>query len=261
MQVEEHEGPDMKEEMMDQLRDWYIKYREREGTFPSFPPPEKEDTPAADEGGDKKDAKGGKGDKKGGDKKDKKEEKGKGKKDGKGKGKGGDDEDDAPPPANTHFCDQLNESYHEWSDKCASGIWPGSAGMTRPPRLARGDDLVVPQVGAPRRAAQLRAEARRRARQADGAAGCRAAREGRGARRDVSEIGGLRAANRARSDHGLIMVYSQVNKSIELELDNLRAAFERDMKGKKGKKGGKGGKKARRRPRGPGGAHAPACGV
>ena len=67
--------------------------------------------------------------------------------------------------------------------------------------------------------------------------------------------------NRARSDHDLIMVYSQVNKSIELELDNLRAAFERDMKGKKGKKGGKGGKKARRRPRGPGGAHAPACGV
>ena len=29
--VYETEGPDMKEEMMDQLRDWYIKYREREG--------------------------------------------------------------------------------------------------------------------------------------------------------------------------------------------------------------------------------------
>ena len=34
----ETEGPDMKEEMMDQLRDWYIKYREREGEFPDFPP-------------------------------------------------------------------------------------------------------------------------------------------------------------------------------------------------------------------------------
>jgi hypothetical protein len=29
--VYDTEGPDMKEEMMDQLRDWYIKYREREG--------------------------------------------------------------------------------------------------------------------------------------------------------------------------------------------------------------------------------------
>jgi len=47
-EVYETEGPDMKEEMMDQLRDWYIKYREREGKFPDFPP-EEEEEPTAEE--------------------------------------------------------------------------------------------------------------------------------------------------------------------------------------------------------------------
>lgn len=46
---------------MDQLRDWYIKYREREGKFPDFPP-EEEEEPTAEElaaaaAGDGKDAK------------------------------------------------------------------------------------------------------------------------------------------------------------------------------------------------------------
>ena len=31
----------------DQLRDWYIKHREREGTFPDFPPPEIDEEEAA----------------------------------------------------------------------------------------------------------------------------------------------------------------------------------------------------------------------
>ena len=109
-EVYENEGPDMKEEMMDQLRDWcdigtrlgrqgaqplhspltarslpprrYIKFREREGAFPDFPPEEEEEE-GADGGGGKAD------------KKDKKDAKGKGdkkdaKKDGGKKGKKGD---------------------------------------------------------------------------------------------------------------------------------------------------------------------------
>jgi len=90
----------------------YIKYREREGTFPPFPPPDKEEEPAGEAAGDKKDKKDkGKDDKK-------KEDKGK-KDDKKKKDKGAaeDEGERAPPPQ--HYVNQLSDSYHEWSDKWA----------------------------------------------------------------------------------------------------------------------------------------------
>ena len=100
--VYETEGPDMREEMMDQLRDWYIKHREREGTFPDFPP-EEEEEPSAEELAAQAAAAGGKDDK---GKKD-------AKKDAKGKGGG----DDAPPPPPAHFVNALQDSFQEWQDK------------------------------------------------------------------------------------------------------------------------------------------------
>ena len=99
-EVYQLEGPDMKEEMMDQLRDWYIKYREREGAFPDFPP-EEEEEPSAEElaaaaaaaAGGGKDAKGGKD------------------KGGKG-GKTAAAEDEAPPPP-AYFVDALHDSFQD----------------------------------------------------------------------------------------------------------------------------------------------------
>ncbi len=89
---------------MDQLRDWYIKYREREGQFPDFPP-EEEEEPTAEEAAAAAAAAGGKD----GGKKDGGKDKGK-------KGKGAEEEADAaPPPA--YFVDALWDSFHEWSDK------------------------------------------------------------------------------------------------------------------------------------------------
>ena len=107
-EVEVNEGPDMKEEMMDQLRDWYIKHREREGTFPDFPPPEideEEAAAAAAKALEAAAAGGGKDAKKDA----KKEDKGK-------KGKGGDDAE-PPPPVPPHFTNRLKDAFQEWSDK------------------------------------------------------------------------------------------------------------------------------------------------
>ena len=76
---------------MDQLRDWYIKYREREGEFPQFPPDEEEEEPPPAEAGKDagKDAKGGKD----------------AKKDAK-KGKGAEEVEEGPPPP-AYFLDAL----------------------------------------------------------------------------------------------------------------------------------------------------------
>jgi len=104
-EVYETEGPDMKEEMMDQLRDWYIKFREREGTFPDFPPEEEEEPTQAEleaAAAAEKD-KGGKDAKKDP------------KKDAK-KGKGGEEEAEPPPPP-PFFVNKLKDSFQEWSDK------------------------------------------------------------------------------------------------------------------------------------------------
>lgn len=102
--VYETEGPDMKEEMMDQLRDWYIRYREREGKFPDFPPEEVEKPMPGDaaEGAEEKGADA---------KKDPKKD---GKKDGK---KGAEDDGEGPPPLPPHFINTMKDSYQEWSDK------------------------------------------------------------------------------------------------------------------------------------------------
>eukprot|EP00041_Stephanoeca_diplocostata_P018551 m.389136 g.389136 ORF g.389136 m.389136 type:complete len:852 (-) comp21047_c0_seq2:131-2686(-) len=111
--VEQVEGPDMQENMADEIREWFVACRDQTGTFPAFPdaeaggsraifdpppaPPPDED---GDDGGgadDKKKAKGS-GKKKG---------KGSGKKGKKGKGKkgkGDDDESEAPtgPPPSVY---------------------------------------------------------------------------------------------------------------------------------------------------------------
>jgi len=110
-EVYDNEGPDMKEEMMDQLRDWYIKYREREGKFPDFPPPQEEPVPADAAAAAGKDAKGGKDAKK--DDKGKKDDK---KKDAK-KGKGGEEEEEGPPKEKSKYVMQMQSSFQEWSDK------------------------------------------------------------------------------------------------------------------------------------------------
>merc|ERR1739848_621570 len=103
--LREVEGPEMREGMQDQVRQWFIESRDATGKFPEFP--------TEDEGGSaaifrvkdpaeleaeakaKEEEKGGKG-KKGGKKSaKKKEKKGKDKKDKKGgKGKGGAEEED-----------------------------------------------------------------------------------------------------------------------------------------------------------------------
>lgn len=102
--IRETEGPDMKETMMDQIRQWFIECRDTTGKFPEYPddddggsaaifkqkdPAELENELAGKEDGKKgkKDKKGKKGKKDKKDKKDKKGKKGK-------KGKGGDDEDE-----------------------------------------------------------------------------------------------------------------------------------------------------------------------
>jgi hypothetical protein len=98
--ISQVEGPDMRENMCDEIREWFVACRDQTGSFPEFPdeadlgskkifdPPEPE-APAAD--GDDDD--GGKGKKGKKDKKKKSDKKGKGKKGKKGKG---DDDDEGP---------------------------------------------------------------------------------------------------------------------------------------------------------------------
>ena len=129
------EGPDMKEEMMDQLRDWYIKYREREGTFPDFPP-EEEEEPTAEELA-KAEAE-------------------------KGEGRQGEGREEGP-----------EEGRQEGQGRRGRRAAAAAAGALYEPAegLVPG---VVGQVAAPRRGLQLCAEARRGAGEADGAARRRA---------------------------------------------------------------------------------------
>jgi len=117
--IRETEGPDTKETMMDQIRQWFIECRDATGKFPDYPAEDeggsgaifKERDPAdveaeikakaySDEGG-----KGKKGKKSAG-KKDKKD-KGKGKKE---KGKGGEEEEDEGwKMAQSHFVPEVKE--------------------------------------------------------------------------------------------------------------------------------------------------------
>ena len=166
------EGPDMKEEMMDQLRDWYIKYRERQGEFPQFPP-EEEEEPTAEElaaqaaaaAGGGKDAKGGK--------------------DAGKKGKGG-EEVEAPPPPPAYFVDALQDTFQEWTDKWQHRDDTNNFAQKHDVHLVK--QMVRPEV-----------ETR---------------------------------------------VRDEVNALIEKELNNLKEAYDRDMKAKKAK-GAKKGKKGK----------------
>lgn len=120
------EGPDMKETMQDQIRQWFLECRDATGKFPDFPPEDeggsalifKEKDPAeveaelqgkGEEKGKKKGKKSGKKKDKKKDKKDKKGKKGK-------KGKGGDDEEEEPgfkmQPSN--FLGTVKESSTEY---------------------------------------------------------------------------------------------------------------------------------------------------
>lgn len=101
--IREAEGPDIKENMQDQIRQWFIETRDASGKFPDYPSDDEGGSAlifktkngeegaegAGEEGGKKK---GKKGKKKKGEKKEKKK---KGKKKGgkKGEAGGGDDED------------------------------------------------------------------------------------------------------------------------------------------------------------------------
>ncbi|ELT91740.1 hypothetical protein CAPTEDRAFT_137881 [Capitella teleta] len=96
--IRESEGPDMKERMQDQIRQWFIECRDASGKFPEYPDEDeggsgaifKEKDPAEIEAELKaKDGKDGKGKKGKKEKKDKKKDK----KEKKGK-KGDDDEED-----------------------------------------------------------------------------------------------------------------------------------------------------------------------
>ena len=118
------DGPDMKEQMQDQIRQWYIECRDKLGKFPEYPSVEDggslkifvEKTPeelqAEIENGDQeKKGKKGKG------KKEKKEDKkGKGKK---GKGKKGAEEDDTPgwKPKPSNFLNELDGGIQEYEQE------------------------------------------------------------------------------------------------------------------------------------------------
>lgn len=114
--IKEMEGPDMKETMMDQIRQWFIECRDATGKFPEYPADDeggsaaifKEKDPAEleaelkakEEGKDK----GKKGKKEKGKKKEKKEKKGK-------KGKGDDEEEDEGwKMAPSNFVPAINEA-------------------------------------------------------------------------------------------------------------------------------------------------------
>ncbi|KAJ8301907.1 hypothetical protein KUTeg_020894 [Tegillarca granosa] len=128
--IQETEGPDIKETMMDQIRQWFIECRDATGKFPDYPDEDdggsasifKQKTPEEleaemkekEEGGGKKKDKKDKKKKK--DKKDKKDKKGK-----KGKkGKGGDDEEEEEgwKMAPSNFVEAVNEGTESYK-----GVW------------------------------------------------------------------------------------------------------------------------------------------
>ena len=166
------EGPDMKEEMMDQLRDWYIKYRERQGEVPQFPPEEEEEPTAEELAAQAAAAAGGGQDAKGG-------------KDAGKKGKGG-EEVEAPPPPPAYFVDALQDTFQEWTDKWQHRDDTNNFAQKHDVHLVK--QMVRPEV-----------ETR---------------------------------------------VRDEVNALIEKELNNLKEAYDRDMKAKKAK-GAKKGKKGK----------------
>lgn len=131
MEVYQNEGPDIREEMVDELRDWYIKHREQTGSFPAFPPEEdkealEQEAAAGGKGAQGKDAKGkdaskGKGAKgKGAKGNDASSQKGGQKGGQKGKdSKGPQGAEDAKPAkeSESHFRKLMASSCQEWSDK------------------------------------------------------------------------------------------------------------------------------------------------
>ena len=166
-EVYENEGPDMKEEMMDQLRDWCdIGTRlGRQGAQPSpFTSPRP--APSLPAGTSSFVSAKGKGDKKDA------------KKDGGKKGKKGDagdgEEEEGPPP---HFVIVLKDSFQEWSDK-----WQHRNEATN--FAQKYDGELVKQMVRP----------------------------------DVQ-----------------LRVREEVNAAIDKELQNLKEAYERDLKAKKAK--------------------------
>ncbi|XP_044182545.1 dynein regulatory complex protein 11-like [Acropora millepora] len=126
--IREIEGPDMKENMQDQIRQWFIECRDKTGKFPDYPDDdeggsaaifkekdpgemEKEEAQKDEEGGKKKKGAKGKKDKK--EKKDKKDKKGK----GKGKGKGGDEEEEEGIKMQvSNFVPTVNEAAATYKD-------------------------------------------------------------------------------------------------------------------------------------------------
>ena len=116
----------MKEQMMDQIRQWFIDVRDSSGKFPEFPDAEdggstnifKEQTIGEVPDEDKAKGKGKKGkEKKGKDKKEKKEKKPKEKK---GKGKKGDDEPEGFVMKSSNFAPELKSTAVEYA-----GVWQG----------------------------------------------------------------------------------------------------------------------------------------
>jgi len=105
-EVASHEAPEMREEMLDQLRDWYIKEHERTGAFPKLEQltqePVVEEVPLDDKAKKAKE----KADK------EKAAKAAKAAKAKKGKGV----EEDAPP-VDRHFAEGMESSFRLWSDK------------------------------------------------------------------------------------------------------------------------------------------------
>jgi len=113
--IRESEGPDIKETMMDQIRQWFIECRDATGKFPDFPADDEGGSAAIfkertaddveaelkgkEDGGKKKGKKSGKKDKK---EKDKKGKKGKGDKD--------EEEDEGWKMAPSHFVPSVKEA-------------------------------------------------------------------------------------------------------------------------------------------------------
>ncbi|XP_013416976.1 IQ and AAA domain-containing protein 1 isoform X1 [Lingula anatina] len=130
--IKETEGPDIKETMQDQIRQWFIECRDATGKFPEYPDEDeggsalifKEKDPAEIEAElkAKEEEKGGKGGKGKKGKKDKKEKKGKKDKKGKKgkKGKGGDDdeEEEGWKMAPSNFVPAVHEGQETYK-----GVW------------------------------------------------------------------------------------------------------------------------------------------
>jgi hypothetical protein len=99
-EVHAHEAPEMREEMLDQLRDWYIKEHERTGSFPKLETltaePVVEEVPLDDKA---------------------KKAKEKAEKDKLAKAKKKGVVEEEPPPVDRFFAEGMESSFRLWSDK------------------------------------------------------------------------------------------------------------------------------------------------